>query len=55
MLESPIVVGGGLRTAEEVRERVEAGASIIVVGNALEEKHGLLYMREMAEAAHTLL
>ena len=53
--ESPIVVGGGLRTAEEVRERVEAGASIIVVGNALEEKHGLLYMREMAEAAHTLL
>ena len=53
--ESLIAVGGGLKTTGQVRERVEAGASIIVVGNALEEKHGLLYMREMAEAAHTLL
>jgi len=49
---SPIMVGGGLRKPEQVRERVEAGASFIVVGNAIEERGGLPYIRDMAAAAH---
>jgi putative glycerol-1-phosphate prenyltransferase len=33
----PILVGGGIRTPEAARERVEAGASFVVVGSVLEE------------------
>lgn len=38
----PIIVGGGLRTPEQVAEIRKAGASMIVVGNALEGNLGLL-------------
>lgn len=51
---SPIVVGGGLRTPGSVEERVRAGASIIVVGNAFEESGDAGYMSEMCAAAHSL-
>lgn len=51
--ESPIAVGGGLTTPNQVRERVEAGASIVVVGNAIEANGGESFIREMAAAAHT--
>lgn len=50
---SPVVVGGGLRTPESVRERVDAGASFIVVGNAIEDDGASSYIEEMAAAAHT--
>jgi putative glycerol-1-phosphate prenyltransferase len=50
---SPVVVGGGLRTPEAIRERVEAGASFIVVGNAFEDNGSSSYISEMAIAAHT--
>ncbi len=33
----PLIVGGGIRTGEQVKEVVEAGANIIVTGNVLEE------------------
>lgn len=46
----PLIVGGGLRTPEKVREAAVAGADIIVVGTALEKDPGL--MAEMAEAVH---
>ncbi|PKP39636.1 MAG: geranylgeranylglyceryl/heptaprenylglyceryl phosphate synthase [Bacteroidetes bacterium HGW-Bacteroidetes-15] len=38
----PIIVGGGLRTPEQVREVRKAGASMVVVGNALERNGKLL-------------
>lgn len=49
---SPIVVGGGMRTPEAVRDRAEAGASVIVVGNALEQRSDLGFLTELGQAAH---
>jgi len=51
--KAPIIVGGGLRSPESVSERVNAGASVIVVGNAIEETADGSFIREMAAAAHT--
>jgi phosphoglycerol geranylgeranyltransferase len=36
----PLIVGGGIRTGEQVKEIVKAGASIVVTGNVLEENKG---------------
>lgn len=41
-VEAPIIVGGGIDTAEKAFKLYDAGASIVVVGNALEKKPGLL-------------
>lgn len=38
----PLIIGGGIRTAEQAQEAYEAGADIIVVGNVLEENPNLL-------------
>ncbi len=46
----PLIVGGGIRTAEQAEEICKAGADIIVVGNALEETPGLLM--EISLAVH---
>lgn len=35
--EIPLIVGGGIRTAEIAREKIKAGADIIVTGNIIEE------------------
>jgi len=50
--DSPIVVGGGIRTPAAVAERVSAGADFIVVGNAFEEDADPGFMSEMCAAAH---
>ena len=38
----PLIVGGGIRTPETARELFDAGADMIVVGNALEKDPGLI-------------
>lgn len=38
----PMIVGGGLRTADEVRMAYQAGADMVVVGNAIEDNPDLL-------------
>jgi geranylgeranylglyceryl phosphate synthase family protein len=38
----PLVVGGGLRTKEEIKETFSAGADLIVLGNGVEHDSGLL-------------
>lgn len=43
----PLIVGGGLRTPELVRNAFDAGADIAVVGTAIEQEPGLL--ERMAE------
>ncbi len=48
----PLIVGGGIRTPEQARERVQAGASFIVTGNILEEKVSNSLVKEFAEAIH---
>jgi phosphoglycerol geranylgeranyltransferase len=35
-VNTPIIVGGGMRDADQVRDAIEAGADVVVVGNALE-------------------
>jgi len=42
MIDSPLIVGGGIRTAQEAQEKLEAGADMIVIGNVLEKKPELL-------------
>lgn len=51
-VESPIVVGGGIRTPEIAEANVKAGADVIVVGNMFEKDPNL--MLEMAEAVHAV-
>lgn len=36
-LDMPIIIGGGIRNIEQIREIHSAGASIVVIGNKLEE------------------
>lgn len=42
IVESPIVVGGGIRTPQELTTAYRAGADVLVVGTAIEENIGLL-------------
>ncbi len=52
-VDIPIIVGGGLRTPENCAERVNAGASFIVVGNSLEKKFDPNYIKDLASAVHS--
>ncbi|MBL7775779.1 MAG: geranylgeranylglyceryl/heptaprenylglyceryl phosphate synthase, partial [Saprospiraceae bacterium] len=38
----PLLVGGGIRTARQAAERLQAGADVLVVGNAVEHDPGLI-------------
>src|SRR4051812_19356973 len=42
MVEVPIIVGGGLNSKEKVKSVIEAGANMVVIGNALEKNVYLL-------------
>ena len=48
----PVIVGGGIRTPEEARRKVEAGASFIVTGTVTEINNHRSFIREFAEAVH---
>lgn len=37
LVSVPLIVGGGIRSGEQVKEKVNAGADIIVTGNVVEE------------------
>ena len=49
-IDVPIIVGGGIRDPETARSSVDAGASVIVTGNIIENSPD--YMREFADAVH---
>jgi len=51
-IQIPLIVGGGITTAEKAKENCLAGADIIVVGNAVERDPALI--TEMAIAIHSL-
>lgn len=51
--EAPLIVGGGLQRPEQVATKVRAGASFIVVGNAIEQRPDGGYIAELAAAAHS--
>lgn len=49
-IEVPLIVGGGIRTGEAAYAACEAGADVVVVGNAIEKDQSLL--EEIAAAVH---
>jgi putative glycerol-1-phosphate prenyltransferase len=49
-IDIPLIVGGGIKTAEAARTAVASGADIVVVGNAIEKDPSLI--RELAAAVH---
>lgn len=50
--ECPVVVGGGIRTTEQALNAAQAGADIVVVGNAIEKDPDLL--KSICSAIHSL-
>lgn len=52
MCSIPVVVGGGIRDPQTVREKVENGASIIVTGNFFEDESNWNRIKEFASAVH---
>lgn len=48
----PLIVGGGIRTPEKARENIQAGADLIIIGNAIEDNPNLI--GEMSDAIHSL-
>jgi phosphoglycerol geranylgeranyltransferase len=49
----PLIVGGGMRTGEQVKEAVDAGADVIVTGTVIEEGGGVDKIRELVEYIKT--
>ncbi|MCX6294247.1 MAG: geranylgeranylglyceryl/heptaprenylglyceryl phosphate synthase [Sphingobacteriales bacterium] len=41
-IEVPLIVGGGIKTPEKAKQNCDAGADIIVVGNAIEKDFNLI-------------
>ena len=50
-IDIPLIVGGGIKSAEKAKEKCNAGADIIVVGNAIEKDSGLI--KEISDAIHS--
>lgn len=42
-IDVPLIIGGGIRTAQKAKKVLEAGADIIVIGNLFEEDPKLIY------------
>jgi phosphoglycerol geranylgeranyltransferase len=51
VINVPLIVGGGIRSAEKVQENLAAGADLIVIGNAFEHDPSL--MIDMAGTVHS--
>lgn len=49
-IDIPLIVGGGIKNAKDALERCEAGADMIVIGNAIEKDPQLI--KKMASAIH---
>jgi putative glycerol-1-phosphate prenyltransferase len=50
-VDIPLIIGGGIRTPERARQTVEAGADVVVVGNAFEDDPSLVV--SIADAIHS--
>ncbi|HPY96838.1 MAG TPA: geranylgeranylglyceryl/heptaprenylglyceryl phosphate synthase [Candidatus Cloacimonadota bacterium] len=53
-LDIPLIVGGGIRTAESAKEKAAAGADFIVIGTVLEELDNYTLVKDIAEAIHSV-
>jgi phosphoglycerol geranylgeranyltransferase len=45
----PLIVGGGIKTRDDIRDIFQAGADIIVVGSAIEKNPSII--KSFAEVA----
>lgn len=54
-LNIPVIVGGGIRSPETAREKVNAGAKIIITGNFFEDEKNRDLIPQFANAIHTKL
>lgn len=50
-ISAPLIIGGGIKTAEKAYINCEAGADVIVIGNAIEKDPSLL--KDIAAAIHS--
>jgi len=48
----PLIIGGGIRTAKQASDAANAGADVVVVGNAIEKNPSLI--PELCKAIHSL-
>ncbi len=48
----PIIVGGGIKTPQDARKKIEAGANFVVTGNIYETNHSSTLFKEFANAIH---
>ena len=51
-ISMPMIVGGGIRTPEEAKKKVLAGADFIVTGNILEKNQDPALIKAFANAIH---
>jgi putative glycerol-1-phosphate prenyltransferase len=51
-VDLPLIVGGGIRTQDVARSKVQAGATCIVVGNSLEHAWTAGSIRALADGVH---
>lgn len=48
----PVIVGGGLRSPQEIRDKVANGAKVIVTGNYFEDESNWSKIKSFADAVH---
>ena len=51
-IDIPLIIGGGINSAKQAKEKCRAGADIIVVGNAIEKDSALI--KQIADAIHNI-
>lgn len=50
----PLIIGGGIKKPETALQKAEAGADFVVTGNILEKNHDPKFIREFADAIHSI-
>jgi putative glycerol-1-phosphate prenyltransferase len=51
-IDIPLIIGGGITNAKKALENCQAGADIIVVGNAIEKDNSII--KDISEAIHSI-
>ena len=48
----PLIVGGGIKSPNEAKEKVVSGAKIIITGNFFEKENNWQLIKDFADAIH---